>query len=418
MRVEQVEKMAGTRRETALTLAPKNVFRSGAMGAAEGCGWTNVFQLGVEYAVEMCGACGLLDPRNDTLAVRFMPDGLPARRRFVVIDDAVLREYGDELRAYFKHHAVQVRFVQLKGEEYNKTFAAVETVLEALVEFGLHRREPILAVGGGVVLDIVGFAASMYRRGVPYIRVPTTLLAIVDASVGVKTGVDYVSTTKGALKNRVGSFYAPTAAFLDKRFIRTQDKRNIINGFGEIMKLALVRSPELFDLLEQHGARLVAERFQGSDHVADRVIELSIQTMLEELGPNLWEEKLERCVDYGHSFSKIIEFTSAPPLMHGEAVNVDGLLCLAISARRGWISRDIVLRVFRVMRTLGLPTKDESATPAAMWRALEDAVEHRHGAQRVPLVCARLGSYGFANDITRDEVCAAIDYVEKLHESV
>lgn len=102
-----------------------------------------------------------------------------------------------------------------------------------------------------------------------------------DASVGVKTGVDYVSKRQGPLKNRMGAFYGPCAAFLDKSFIGTQDERNIVNGLGEIMKLALVRSVELFELLEMHGARIVEERFQGMDDVADRVIELSIQLMLE-----------------------------------------------------------------------------------------------------------------------------------------
>lgn len=99
---------------------------------------------------------------------------------------------------------------------------AVDTILEELCRFGLRRREPILAVGGGVLLDIVGMAASLYRRGVPFVRVPTTLLALVDASVGVKNGVDYCSCSMGPQKNRVGTFYAPVGAFLDKSFIATQ----------------------------------------------------------------------------------------------------------------------------------------------------------------------------------------------------
>jgi len=281
--------------------APNNVF---VLHTPEICrkGWTNCYELPIEYTVEMYD--DLLSVDSDVLASRYRPAGLPMRR-FVVVDDTVMQLYGERIENYFTYHKVHAHVVRIKGEECNKNFDAVMQILEELVEFQLHRREPILAIGGGVVLDVVGFAASMYRRGVPYIRVPTTLLGIVDASVGVKTGIDFVSKTKGPLKNRVGSFYAPCAAFLDKSFIRTQDKRNLINGMGEIMKLALVRSPELFELLEKHGARVIDEKFQGKDHIADRIIELSIQTMLEELGPNLWEFKLERCVDYGHSFSKV-----------------------------------------------------------------------------------------------------------------
>jgi 3-dehydroquinate synthetase len=180
----------------------------------------------------------------------------------------------------------------------------VDKLLDALCAYKLRRREPFLAIGGGVLLDIAGMGACMYRRGVPFVRVPTTLLAIVDASVGVKNGVDYCcGVTNETYKNRVGSFYAPSACLLDTSFISTQDARNVCNGFGEIMKLALVRSTDLFELLETHGANLVKSRFMETPMVpigvADRVIDLSIQIMLEELGPNLWEEKLERCVDYG-----------------------------------------------------------------------------------------------------------------------
>ena len=184
---------------------------------------------------------------------------------------------------------------------------AVDKLLDDLCVYKLRRREPFLAIGGGVLLDIAGMAACLYRRGVPFVRVPTTLLAIVDASVGVKNGVDYCcNVTDETYKNRVGSFYAPSACLLDTSFISTQDSRNICNGFGEIMKLALVRSTDLFELLETHGAALVNAKFGESsvipDGVSDRVIDLSIQIMLEELGPNLWEKKLERCVDYGKPF--------------------------------------------------------------------------------------------------------------------
>ena len=181
--------------------------------------------------------------------------------------------------------------------------------------YKLRRREPFLAIGGGVLLDIAGMAASLYRRGVPFVRVPTTLLSIVDASVGVKNGVDYCcAVTDETYKNRVGTFYAPSSCLLDNSFIASQDARNISNGFGEILKLALVRSSDLFELLETHGAALIESLFAPTvsvpSGVSDRIIDLSIQIMVEELGPNLWEYKLERCVDYGKSmFHRLLVLT-------------------------------------------------------------------------------------------------------------
>jgi 3-dehydroquinate synthase len=315
---------------------------------------------------------------------------------------------------YFEHYKIQCQIVVLPGEECNKRMDAVNTILEALCLFGLLRREPIIGIGGGVLLDIVGLAANLYRRGVPYVRVPTTLLALVDASVGVKNGVDFNSCSCGPQKNRVGSFYSPAAVFLDKTFIATQDKRNIVNGLGEIMKLALVRSVELFCLLETHGARLVRERFQGVDSVADRVIELSIQIMLEELGPNLWEQKLERCVDYGHTFSKIIEMVPESDLMHGEAVNIDGFFCVLLAKRRGMISSAICNRIFDAMSDVGLPTFHKSVTVKNLSQGLLDAVEHRNGAQRIPLLTG-IGSSICVNDIEIEELKQACAELWTLH---
>lgn len=123
----------------------------------------------------------------------------------------------------------------------NKRMDAVDKILEELCRFGLRRREPILAVGGGVLLDIVGMAASLYRRGVPFVRVPTTLLSLVDASVGVKNGVDYCSCSMGPQKNRVGTFYAPVGAFLDKSFIATQVRASFV-----LVALHVVRGKNKF----------------------------------------------------------------------------------------------------------------------------------------------------------------------------
>lgn len=287
--------------------------------------------------------------------------------------------------------------------------------------YKLRRREPFLAIGGGVVLDIAGMAACLYRRGVPFVRVPTTLLAIVDASVGVKNGVDYCcDPTNDTYKNRVGSFYAPSSCLLDTSFIASQNKRNISNGFGEILKLALVRSADLFELLETHGSSLVESRFADStsipDGVAQRIIDVSIQIMLEELGPNLWESKLERCVDYGHTFSKLLEMVPGADIMHGEAVNIDGFFCCLLSYLRGFITMDTVNRVFQCMQKLQMPTTSSHFTSELAWQSCKDAVEHRHGAQRIPLI-TDIGDSVCVSDITSDELDRALDLLQKFEHT-
>jgi 3-dehydroquinate synthase len=380
-------------------------------------GWRNVFTLPISYDVNVVPYGTLLHPQNPQLleSTGNHPEGY--NRRFAVIDETVDKLFGDQIRAYFTANKIELTTTILPGGEPDKRPDAVDKILDDMCTYKLRRREPFLAIGGGCLLDIAGMAACLYRRGVPFVRVPTTLLAIVDASVGVKNGVDYCcQKTDETYKNRVGSFYAPSSCLLDPAFITTQDERNICNGFGEILKLALVRSDDLFQLLETHGAALVQSKFGPSDKVPQeigtRIIDLSIQIMLEELGPNLWEYKLERCVDYGHTFSKLLEMVPGADIMHGEAVNVDGFFCCILSYLRGYITRDTVDRVFACMKSLNLPTHSPDLEPELAWQSCKDAVEHRNGAQRIPLI-TDIGEAVCVSDVTPEELNRALEIMKE-----
>lgn len=182
--------------------------------------------------------------------------------------------------------------------------------------------------------------------------------------------------------------------------------------------MALVRSSDLFELLECHGSALVDSRFDGTNSsvpagVSDRIIDLSIQIMLEELGPNLWETKLERCVDYGHTFSKLLEMVPGADIMHGEAVNIDGFFCVVLSHIRGYITLDTVNRVFACMQSLSLPTNTPLLTPELAWQSCKDAIEHRHGEQRIPLI-TDIGESICVSDITEEELRRGLEIMSRL----
>mmetsp|Transcript_22177 Transcript_22177/g.33988 ORF Transcript_22177/g.33988 Transcript_22177/m.33988 type:complete len:541 (+) Transcript_22177:126-1748(+) len=379
-------------------------------------GWRNIFSLPISYDVNMVAHGTLFDTVNSQLldATGVHPEGY--NTRFAVVDTEVEALYGDKLRSYFEHKGIELTVCVVNGGEADKRSEAVDKILDDLCAYKLRRREPFLAIGGGCVLDIAGMAACLYRRGVPFVRVPTTLLAIVDASVGVKNGIDYCcAVTDETYKNRVGSFYAPSACLLDPAFIASQDARNISNGFGEILKLALVRSSDLFDLLEAHGKTLIDTRFEDESlrtaGVSSRIIDLSIQIMLEELGPNLWETKLDRCVDYGHTFSKLLEMVPGADIMHGEAVNVDGFFCIVLSYLRGYIGMDTVNRVFACMKSLLLPTNSSDLELELAWQSCKDAIEHRHGEQRIPLI-TEIGESVCVSDITEEELERALEMMK------
>lgn len=381
-------------------------------------GWRNVFTLPIAYDVNIIPYGSILDPSNPQLLDATGPHPEGYNRCFAVIDDSIEKLYGEKISHYFKSCGIALTKCVLSGGEDDKRPAAVDKLLDDLCEYKLRRREPFLAIGGGVLLDIAGLAACLYRRGVPFVRVPTTLLAIVDASVGVKNGVDYCcGVTQETYKNRMGSFYPPSSCLLDPAFIATQDKRNISNGFGEIIKLALVRSEDLFEILETYGLELMDSRFaptdQVSDEVATRVIDLSIQIMLEELGPNLWEKKLERCVDYGHTFSKLLEMVPGADIMHGEAVNIDGFFCCILSYQRGYIPMETVQRIFNCMKSLQLPTNSVHLQSKLAWQSCKDAVEHRHGEQRIPLI-TDIGESICVSDITPEELDRALEVMKQF----
>merc|ERR1711904_669409 len=164
---------------------------------------------------------------------------------------------GDRLKTYFETRGAAYEILVLDMVEEEKSMYMVKEVAKAMKKFNIDRRsEPVIAIGGGVALDIVGLAASLFRRRTPYIRVPTTALSYVDASVGAKNGVNFAGS-----KNRLGTYVPPCAALLDASFFATQERREVANGVAEMCKMAIMKSPELYALLEKNGPRLVSDKF-------------------------------------------------------------------------------------------------------------------------------------------------------------
>ncbi|WP_433607125.1 sedoheptulose 7-phosphate cyclase [Dactylosporangium sp. CA-139114] len=358
----------------------------------------------VSYEVRVCQ--DLLDPGNPALLATGTPDS--TRRRLVVVDQRVGMLFGDRLRRYLAAYGGGHEICLIDAHERVKTMDSVLKVVRAMDEFGVgRRREPVIAIGGGVLTDIVGLATSLYRRSTPYVRVPTTLIGMVDAGIGAKTGVNFHE-----YKNRLGSYHPAEATLVDPAFLATLPARHIRNGLAEILKIALVKDAGLLDLLAEHGPRLVAERMQrrgaaDGGAAARAVMHRAIHGMLQELQPNLWEHRLERVVDYGHSFSPTIEMAALPELLHGEAVCVDMALTTVIARNRGLLTGDEAARARSVMDTLGLPCWHRVCAPELLVAALADTVRHRDGRQLMPLP-AGIGDACFVNDVTPAEIERAV----------
>lgn len=377
--------------------------RVGSVSRTGRYGWEVRAAQEVRYSVQFYD--GLFSHAN-TILLRAGVGQTPAcQRRLVVIDARLLDLYGWEIEGYFRTNRVQFRFLPLDATEPEKTLENVLKVVRALDEFGVNRRsDPLIAIGGGVLLDVAGFAASLYRRGLPYVRVPTTLMGLIDAGIGIKTGVNL-----DAHKNRIGAYFAPQRAYLDTHFLGTLDDRHIANGIAEIIKIALIKDIRLFELLESNVDRLIADRFRGRDVYREILVRATVG-MLDELANNLWESVLERVVDYGHTFSPTLEMAALPELLHGEAVSVDMALSLTLAAQRGLIDADELQRALALLEGYGLPTHHPRCDEPLLMQALADSTSHRDGLQRVPL-SRGLGNAVFVNDLTRAEICRAADYL-------
>lgn len=363
--------------------------------------WTVKTELPVEFSLTY--SSDIFSPSNQDIV-----NITNSNRRIIVIDSEVYDLYKDNIALYFGAVKLESRILCVDCKEENKNWKNVDKILDFFEQNGVLRRESIIAIGGGVLLDIVGFACSIYRRGIPYIKIPTTLLAIVDASVGSKVGVNHIGR-----RNRIGAYYPPTATYIDKKFIRTQSEREIINGIAEIFKLAVIKSPELFRLLEENAEILIKEKFQYGA-VPVRVINLAITDMITELGPNLWEKRLDRCVDFGHTFSPVIEMKNIPELLHGEAVALDCLFSSCIAFQRSYLEIADLKRIFDVAKRLKLKTFHEDFTNMILLKeSLSDATKHRNGNQYVPLPIS-IGNYKIVNDITDREMMLAIDIFEEV----
>lgn len=177
-------------------------------------------------------------------------------RCLMVVDRTVYNLYGEQMRDYFEYHEIDLTAFPVTIKETDKTLNTLESIIDQFANFGLLRKEPVLVVGGGLTTDVAGFACSTYRRATNYIRVPTTLIGMIDASVAIKVAVNH-----GKLKNRLGAYHASQKVILDFSFLRSLPIAQIRNGIAEVIKIAVVSNAEIFEALEKYGEKLLNTHF-------------------------------------------------------------------------------------------------------------------------------------------------------------
>jgi 3-dehydroquinate synthase len=237
----------------------------------------------------------------------------------------------------------------LPDGEQHKTLQTAGWVLDALVGQKMHRDATVLALGGGVVGDIAGFAAACYQRGVGYVQIPTTLLAQVDSSVGGKTGVNHSGG-----KNLIGAFYQPLSVIADTDTLTSLPDRELQAGLAEVIKYGCVWDPLLFDWLDDNMRKLKARDADALTYAVGRSCEIKATVVAKDER----EQNLRAILNFGHTFGHAIEAATAySTYLHGEAVGLGMLIAADLSQRLGLIDAALVKRIGTLLQKTGLPTE-------------------------------------------------------------
>lgn len=275
----------------------------------------------------------------------------------LITNPTVYEFYGDRVVKSLSSAGLEPLVIKVPdGEEY-KNLDEVAAVYDALIENRMERNSPIIALGGGVIGDMAGFVAATYLRGVPYIQVPTTLLAQVDSSVGGKTAVNH---PKG--KNLIGAFYQPRAVFIDPWTLHTLEPRELKAGLAEVVKYGVIWDGDFFSFLEANAELLLKP---GSDELT-RAIERSCEIKAEVVSEDETEQGRRAILNLGHTFGHAIEALSGyGTYKHGEALAMGMALAAEFSSLLGLCKARDEDRIKGLLRTLGLPVeKPEIETDA------------------------------------------------------
>jgi 3-dehydroquinate synthase len=285
----------------------------------------------------------------------------------------------------------RVKRFDLPPGESAKNLASVEHTCEWLAQQGYDRGAALVGIGGGATTDHTGFVAAIYLRGIRYATCPTTLLAMVDASVGGKTGVDIP-----AGKNLVGAFYQPRAVAADLGFLDSLPAREIAAGLAEVVKAGLIADAPLLDLLEAHAQASLPEP------VLAQVIEAAVRMKVAVVTEDEREGGRRAILNFGHTVGHAIEAHSNFQLLHGEAVSLGMIAALALGVARGVTEPSLLDRVLALLVRLGLPTDVKRwLCPAALERM---EVDKKRSADAVRFVLVSRAGQCVLEDIPLDEL--------------
>ncbi|HSX26742.1 MAG TPA: 3-dehydroquinate synthase [Chlamydiales bacterium] len=269
------------------------------------------------------------------------------RGRVAVLSDAtVAKSYGKEIQARLLKGGVEAELFAFPAGEGAKTRETKEFLEDELMRQNYGRDTVLIALGGGVTTDLVGFVAATYMRGVPFLSIPTTLLAMVDSAIGGKTGVN---TPYG--KNLIGAFYPPQAIFIHREFLKSLPEREWMSGLGEVLKYGLIGNRDHWQLCREAG-----KEWRKSPYI-EKLIQGSIQTKIEVVEKDPTEKGYRRILNFGHTVGHALELLSGYEMAHGEAVAIGCMAESYLSYLVGSLSKEALEEILHLYNRLGFKVR-------------------------------------------------------------
>lgn len=331
---------------------------------------------------------------NSTLLTQHVEDSRVA----IVTNATVAPLYLAKLRAAMASFD-PVEVILPDGEQY-KTLEVMNRIFDAMLSAHCDRRTTVVALGGGVIGDMAGFAAACYQRGVSYLQVPTTLLAQVDSAVGGKTAVNHPLG-----KNMIGAFHQPRAVIIDTDTLKTLPERELAAGLAEVIKYGLIRDPEFFSWLEANLEKLL----KLDPEALSFAIHRSCRNKVDVVAADERESDIRAILNLGHTFGHAIEAgVGYGNWLHGEAIAAGMIMAADLSRRLGWLSASDVTRVEKLIQRARLPVRaPPQLQPARLFDLMSVDKKVQHGRMRLVLL-KKIGAAVVTDDYPRADLEATL----------
>ena len=338
---------------------------------------------------DICIGSGILDRVGLLIG-----NGTSANRYFIVSDATVASLHGVTFRDLLSSMGSDVRLVSFPPGEQSKNLTVVLTIISELLSLGADRSSMLIALGGGVTGDLVAFIASIYMRSVPYVHVPSTLMAQVDSSIGGKTGIDLAEG-----KNLLGTFYQPKAIFIDLDLLSTLPDDEYRNGLAEVLKYGIIEDPVLLDLLETRAADVIAR----DRAVIETIVATSctIKKGIVEIDER--DTGVRRMLNFGHTIGHAIEAESKYTIAHGNAVAIGMVAAARISDKGGHLAAPDRKRIEKLIRIYGLPFHIPPAISVEHIMARMTLDKKKKGAT-TPLILLKKPGIPFIHTSVKEEI--------------